>query len=426
MIGAGGGTRTLTPSLAPDFESGTSTSSITPAEEARIIHEAARHINYNPAFAEISLLFMRTDEFDFALPERLIAQHPPERRGASRLLYAHEGVLEDCRFADLVQMVEPNDVLVLNDTRVIKARLFGSKDSGGKVEVLVERVLSEREVLAQVRASHAPKAGSRMLLAAEGSLCNSGEPTGVLPAGTDSLQVEVLGREGEFFHLRFGGDEPVLALLERYGSLPLPPYITHAADVEDEQRYQTVFAREAGAVAAPTAGLHFDEDMLQALRDRGVQIAYVTLHVGAGTFQPVRAEHIHEHAMHSERYEIQQETVDAVARARSAGGRVIAVGTTSLRALESAAISGNLQAGSGETKIFISPGYRFNVVDVLLTNFHLPRSTLLMLVCAFGGMEQMLAAYRHAVEKEYRFFSYGDAMLIERNDHAAVGPVPPL
>ncbi|MHB0926870.1 MAG: tRNA preQ1(34) S-adenosylmethionine ribosyltransferase-isomerase QueA [Gallionellaceae bacterium] len=338
---------------------------------------------------------MRTDKFDFALPEYLIAQHPPERRGASRLLYAHDGALEDCRFADLLRLVRPGDVLVLNDTRVIKARLFGSKDSGGKIEVLVERVLNEHEVLAQVRASKSPKAGSRLVLA-------------------DVLAVEVLGREGEFFHLRFAGEEPVLALLERHGSLPLPPYITHAADAGDEQRYQTVFARMAGAVAAPTAGLHFDEAMLQALRDKGVRIAYVTLHVGAGTFQPVRAEYIREHAMHSECYEIPQTTVDAIAQARNAGGRVIAVGTTSLRALESAAQSGELQAGNGETRIFITPGYRFRVVDRLLTNFHLPKSTLLMLVCAFGGMDEMLAAYRHAVANEYRFFSYGDAMLIER------------
>jgi S-adenosylmethionine:tRNA ribosyltransferase-isomerase len=347
--------------------------------------------------SKIPSLFMRTDKFDFALPERLIAQHPPERRGASRLLYAHDGALEDCRFADLLRLVRPGDVLVLNDTRVIKARLFGSKDSGGKIEVLVERVLSEHEVLAQVRASKSPKAGSRLVLA-------------------DVLAVEVLGRDGEFFHLRFAEDEPVLALLERHGSLPLPPYITHAADVEDEQRYQTVFARAAGAVAAPTAGLHFDEAMLQALRDKGAQIAYVTLHVGAGTFQPVRAEYIREHAMHSECYEIPQATVDAIARAHDAGGRVVAVGTTSLRALESAAQSGELQAGNGETRIFITPGYRFRVVDMLLTNFHLPKSTLLMLVCAFGGMEQMLAAYRHAVVNEYRFFSYGDAMLIERKN----------
>jgi len=338
---------------------------------------------------------MRTDEFDFDLPERLIAQHPPERRGASRLLYAHAGLLEDRRFADLPELVRSGDLLVLNDTRVIKARLFGEKDTGGRVEVLVERVLNEYEVLAQVRASHAPKAGSRLLLGR-------------------ALEVEVLGREDGFFHLHFLSDEPVLDLLERYGHLPLPPYITHAADAEDERRYQTVFARAAGAVAAPTAGLHFDEAMLRVLRDRGVQIAQVTLHVGAGTFQPVRTKYIREHAMHSERYEIPQPTVDAIAATRAAGGRVIAVGTTSLRALESAAQPGELQAGSGETRIFITPGYRFRMVDMLLTNFHLPRSTLLMLVCAFGGMERMLAAYRHAVEQEYRFFSYGDAMLIER------------
>ena len=338
---------------------------------------------------------MRTDEFTFELPERLIAQHPPGQRGASRLLHVHDGALDDRRFADLLQLVRPNDLLVLNDTRVIKARLFGSKESGGQVEVLVERVLGEHEVLAQVRASKSPRAGGRLVLA-------------------DVLEVTVLGREGEFFHLRFEGDEHVLDLLERHGRLPLPPYITHAADDDDEHRYQTVFARESGAVAAPTAGLHFDDTMLQALRDRGVKIAYVTLHVGAGTFQPVRAERVNEHVMHSERYEIPRETVGAIRQARSQAGRVVAVGTTSLRALESAAAAGELQAGTGETRIFITPGYRFKVVDVLLTNFHLPKSTLLMLVCAFGGMERMLAAYRHAVEQEYRFFSYGDAMLIER------------
>ena len=380
-------------------------------------------------------------------PNSLIAQHPPEQRGASRLLYAHDGVLEDRRFTDLLHLVRADDVLVLNDTRVIKARLLGSKESGGKVEVLVERVLDAREVLAQVRASHAPKAGSFLNLAAKGSLgtpvkgtppdtrpsdglgAGSGAPTGgdlaqpvagckspaKLPlAGAGALKVEVLGREGEFFRLRFPVDETVWGLLERYGQLPLPPYINHPANEEDEQRYQTVFAREAGAVAAPTAGLHFDEAMLQALRDKGVKLAYVTLHVGAGTFQPVRADHIHEHSMHSEYYEVPQATVDAIAHARAARGRVIAVGTTSLRALESAAAAGELVAGADETNIFIVPGYRFKVVDVLLTNFHLPKSTLLMLVCAFGGMEEMLAAYRHAVEKKYRFFSYGDAMLIER------------
>lgn len=341
---------------------------------------------------------MRTEEFNFVLPDHLIAQHPPEHRGSSRLLHAHDEILEDFHFSDLLNLVKPGDVLVLNDTRVIKARLFGSKESGGKVEVLVERLLNEHEALAQVRASHAPQAGSVLCL-------------------EKNLRVVVRGREGEFFHLRFEHDQNVYELLEQYGQLPLPPYITHAPGVEDERRYQTVFARVAGAVAAPTAGLHFNETMLQALRDKCVTVAYITLHVGAGTFQPVRAESIHEHIMHSERYEISQGTVDAVHHAKANGGRVIAVGTTSLRALESAAGRGRLQVGSGETNIFITPGYRFTVVDMLLTNFHLPKSTLLMLVCAFGGMKEMLAAYHHAVAQEYRFFSYGDAMLIERKDN---------
>ena len=357
---------------------------------------------------------MRTDEFDFALPEHLIAQHPPEKRGASRLLQLCGAEWKDRLFADLPTLVQEHDLLVFNDTRVLKARLFGIKESGGKIEVMVERVLGEHEALAQIRASKPPRPNSQLLLA-------------------ESLPVTVLGREGEFYRLRFDSEEDVTALLERYGQLPLPPYITHAADAGDEERYQTVYARQPGAVAAPTAGLHFDEAMLVALRARGAQIAYVTLHVGAGTFQPVRAEHTHEHVMHSERYTIPQATVDAIHEARARGGRIIAVGTTSLRALESVAVregdavgaghpsaspsrglDGGIKAGEGETNIFITPGYRFKVVDVLLTNFHLPKSTLLMLVCAFGGMSEMLAAYRHAIEQEYRFFSYGDAMLIER------------
>jgi S-adenosylmethionine:tRNA ribosyltransferase-isomerase len=338
---------------------------------------------------------MRTEDFSFDLPEHLIAQHPPEQRGGSRLLRVGPAGLVDGMFADLPGLLLAGDVLVLNDTRVLKARLFGQKVSGGQVEVMVERMLGSHEVLAKVRASKTPKAGSSFRLA-------------------DAVDVTVLGRADEFFHLRFEGDTGVDEVLERYGKLPLPPYITHAADAEDDERYQTVFAREQGAVAAPTAGLHFDEAMLQTLRARGVNIAYVTLHVGAGTFQPVRAEEVKDHVMHSERYTVPQATVEAIARARAGGGRVVSVGTTSLRALESAAATGKLQAGSGETRIFITPGYRFRVVEVLLTNFHLPRSTLLMLVCAFGGMDRLLAAYRHAVEKEYRFFSYGDAMLIER------------
>jgi S-adenosylmethionine:tRNA ribosyltransferase-isomerase len=338
---------------------------------------------------------MRTDDFDFALPECLIAQHPPEKRGASRLLHVCGTEQKDRRFADLPTLVQEHDLLVFNDTRVLKARLFGMKVSGGKVEVMVERVLDEHGALAQIRASKPPRPGSRLLLA-------------------DNLSVIVLEREGEFYRLRFDSTESVTALLEQYGQLPLPPYITHAADAGDEERYQTVFARQPGAVAAPTAGLHFDEAMFGALRARGAQIAYVTMHVGAGTFQPVRTEYTREHVMHGERYTIPQATADAIREARARGGRVIAVGTTSLRALESAAVSGELVEGERETNIFITPGYRFNVVDVLLTNFHLPKSTLLMLVCAFAGMDKMLAAYRHAVEQKYRFFSYGDAMLIER------------
>ena len=338
---------------------------------------------------------MRTDEFNFTLPERLIAQYPPGRRGASRLLHVRGMERGNRLFADLPGLVHEHDLLVFNDTRVLKARLRGAKASGGKVEVLIERLLDEHHALAQIRASHAPQPGSQLLLA------------GVLP-------VTVLGHDGGFFRLRFDSEESVAALLERYGQLPLPPYITHAADARDEERYQTVFARQPGAVAAPTAGLHFDEEMLAALRAQGTQIAHVTLHVGAGTFQPVRADNIREHVMHSECYAIPQQTIETVYQAKARGGRVIAVGTTSLRALESAVARGELQAGEGETSIFITPGYSFKLVDVLLTNFHLPKSTLLMLVCAFGGMEQMLAAYRHAVEQEYRFFSYGDAMLIER------------
>lgn len=338
---------------------------------------------------------MFTDEFNFALPEHLIAQHPPERRDASRLLCLSGGGRVDSMFANLPSLVREHDLLVLNDARVLKARLFGVKESGGKIEVLIERILDEHHALAQVRASHAPKSGSRLLLAGH-------------------LPVTVLEREREFFNLRFDSTENVSGLLEQYGQLPLPPYITHAANAEDEERYQTVYACQPGSVAAPTAGLHFDEAMLATLRAQGTQLAYLTLHVGAGTYQPVRADNVRDHVMHSERYAIPQTTVDAILQARARGGRVIAVGTTSLRALESAVQQGNLRAGEGETSIFITPGYQFNVVDALLTNFHLPKSTLLMLVCAFGGMEAMLAAYSHAVERQYRFFSYGDAMLIER------------
>jgi S-adenosylmethionine:tRNA ribosyltransferase-isomerase len=340
---------------------------------------------------------MRLDQFDFDLPPELIAQHPPERRGQSRLLHLDSagGSLRDLVFRDLPKLVAPGDVLVFNDTRVIKARLFGEKRTGGKVEVLVERVIDSRRALALLRASHSPQPGTDITLA------------GV-------AVVRVIERQGEFFLLEFGGDSTVHELLERFGSVPLPPYITRSPSAEDEAGYQTVYADAPGAVAAPTAGLHFDQDMLTRLRDQGVHLAFLTLHVGAGTFQPVRVRDIEEHRMHSEWYRLPEAAVDAIARARSRGRRVTAVGTTTLRALESASRTGTLRAGSGETEIFIHPGFRFQMVDRLITNFHLPRSTLLMLVCAFAGMENTLSAYRHAVAQGYRFFSYGDAMVVDR------------
>ncbi|HSD59892.1 MAG TPA: tRNA preQ1(34) S-adenosylmethionine ribosyltransferase-isomerase QueA [Burkholderiales bacterium] len=340
---------------------------------------------------------MRLEDFDYALPEELIAQHPPESRGDSRLLHldGRSGTLENAHFRDLPRFVRPNDLLVFNDTRVIKARLFGRKASGGQVEVLVERILDANHALAQVRASHAPTEGSQLLLAGD-------------------LTATVTGRNGEFFQLRFEGPAPVFEALERVGSVPLPPYITRPPDVVDEDRYQTVYAREPGAVAAPTAGLHFDPAMLKRLREAGAEAAFVTLHVGAGTFQPVRVLHVAEHQMHVEWCEVPEETVAAVDQARALGGRVMAVGTTTLRALESAARGGDIQPGRGDTNLFIVPGFRFRVVDRLLTNFHLPKSTLMMLVAAFGGLENIRRAYRHAVDSRYRFLSYGDAMLIER------------
>jgi len=344
---------------------------------------------------------MRLDDFDYELPQDLIAQFPAGERGADRLLHLDggTGTLADRRFGDLVGLVAPGDVIVLNDTRVIKARLVGKKKSGGRVEVMVERVLEGGEVLAQIGANHPARAGTRLVLAG-------------------AIEATVLGREREFFRLRFEGCEDVYALLERHGSVPLPMYITRGAGASDTERYQTVYARERGAVAAPTAGLHFGTAMLDALQGKGVTLAYVTLHVGAGTFQPVRVQDLAQHEMHSEWYHVPQATVDAINRTQEKGGRVLAVGTTTLRALESAAAAGELRTGHGETRLFILPGYRFRVVERLLTNFHLPRSTLLMLVSAFGGMDNMRRAYRHAVEQRYRFYSYGDAMLIERNPDA--------
>ena len=329
---------------------------------------------------------MKLSEFDYELPPQLIAQQPAPQRSASRLLHLDgaSGRLEDRAFTDLPQLVDARDVLVLNDTRVIKARLFGARDTGGRVEFFVERILGANEALGLLRSSKSLKAGARLALG-------------------DGVAVEVLGREDDLFRLRFA--EPVDAVLERCGSVPLPPYITHRPGPEDAERYQTVYAAQPGAVAAPTAGLHFDREMLGKIQTKGANIATVTLHVGAGTFQPVRAENIEEHRMHRERYEVPPATAAAIA-----GKRVLAVGTTSLRALESAAQG----ATSGETDLFIHPGFRFRVVDRLLTNFHLPKSSLLMLVAAFAGMDNMRRAYAHAIEQRYRFFSYGDAMLIER------------
>ena len=332
-------------------------------------------------------------DFDYLLPPELIAQAPLPQRSGSRMLVVEGERRTDDRIANLKAWLRAGDLLVMNDTRVLHARLLGHKQSGGQIEVLVERVLGGGEVLAQVRASKSPKPGSRLIL-------------------EEVLQVEVLGRSDQFYRLQFEGD--ALELIERHGRLPLPPYIERAADAPDETRYQTVYARASGSVAAPTAGLHFDDALLQQLKAADIQTAFVTLHVGAGTFQPVRVNDLAEHRMHTESFEIPQATAAAIAATRARGGRVVAVGTTSLRALESAAIDAGLKVGAGDTALFITPGYKFKVVDLLLTNFHLPKSTLLMLVSAFGGLEPLRAAYAHAIAGGYRFFSYGDAMLLHK------------
>ena len=330
---------------------------------------------------------MRLAEFDYALPAELIAQHPAPERTSSRLLHldAASGRIEDLAFADLPGLVGKRDTVVLNDTRVIKARLAGRKASGGKIELFIERVLGAREALALIRSSHAPRAGNELVVG-------------------DGARVTVVAREADLYRVRFAQD--VLAVLERCGAVPLPPYITHTPDAADVERYQTVYASRPGAVAAPTAGLHFDASLLARIAARGARIAHVTLHVGAGTFQPVRVEQVEAHRMHKERYEVPAATLQSIA-----GRRVLAVGTTTLRALESAALSG---APAGETDLFVHPGFAFRVVDRLVTNFHLPRSSLLMLVAAFAGLENVRRAYAHAIAQRYRFFSYGDAMLIER------------
>lgn len=341
-------------------------------------------------------------DFDYTLPTELIAQQPSPERTGSRLLHVQaNGHLINRQFSDLLNLLRPNDLLVFNDTRVIKARLLGHKDSGGKVEVLIERITDSRRALAHIKASKSPKPSTRLRLA-------------------NAFDVEVVGRLNGLFELTF--DAPVLALLDQYGHMPLPPYIEHADAASDALRYQTVFAKHPGAVAAPTAGLHFDDAFLNQLTSKSINHAFVTLHVGAGTFQPVRHNDLSKHHMHSEWYSIPSLTVKAVDKAKQTGGRVIAVGTTSVRALEAAcrANQGSLAAISGDTDLFIAPGFHWQLVDAMVTNFHLPRSTLLMLVAGFIGMAPMSAAYRHAVEQRYRFFSYGDAMFLEKGRSDAV------
>lgn len=338
---------------------------------------------------------MKKSDFDFDLPRELIAQTPLAERSASRLLLLDvaTGSRRDRMFRELPGFLQPGDLLVFNDTRVLPARLYGRKESGGAVEILVERVTGAHEATVQLGVSKKPKEGARIELA-------------------DGSHAVVLGRDESFFRLHFEAPEPLEKLLLKLGEMPLPPYIERHADAADLERYQTVYAREPGAVAAPTAGLHFDEPLLAALRARGVHFGYVTLHVGAGTFQPVRVEDISGHHMHSEWLNVGAGLVEQIHRTRAAGGRVVAVGTTVVRALESATVDGELRPFAGETQIFIFPGYKITSIDGLITNFHLPQSTLLMLVSALAGREFMLDAYRHAVEQRYRFFSYGDAMLI--------------
>lgn len=340
---------------------------------------------------------MGKSDFYYHLPEGLIAQYPLAERTASRLLCldAGTGARHDRQFGDFIDLLNADDLLVFNDTRVIPARLWGHKASGGKVEILIERIVDGRHAIAHVRASKAPKVGATILL-------------------TEGFSCTIEGRDNGLFQLLFDGGQSVLDVLMQIGHIPLPPYIERTDDANDACRYQTVFAKTAGAVAAPTAGLHFDQDLLEKLDAKGVRTAFVTLHVGSGTFQPVRVENLAEHIMHKEYFNVPQETVDVVEQTRAKAGRVVAVGTTAVRALESAARTGSLGAAMGDTQLFITPGYTFKVVDALLTNFHLPESTLLMLVSAFAGYEAVMAAYQHAVAQGYRFFSYGDAMFLSR------------
>ncbi len=341
---------------------------------------------------------MKLSDFDYDLPDELIAQQALSDRAASRLLVVMpDGVCEDKTFRDIVDLIQPEDLLVFNNTKVLPARLFGKKSTGGQIEVLVERLLDEHRLLAHVRASKSPKAGARLML--EGG-----------------FEAEVMGRDRALFELRFESSDQKTAieLLEAHGHMPLPPYIERSDTEDDRERYQTVFAERPGAVAAPTAGLHFNTEVLDALKAKGVATAEVTLHVGAGTFQPVRVEDLSEHVMHAEWIDVPQSVCDVVSACRARGGKVVAVGTTTVRSLESAARDGVLRPFQGDTDIFITPGYEFQVVDRLITNFHLPKSTLLMLVSAFSGYATMMNAYQYAVEQKYRFFSYGDAMFLSR------------
>ncbi|WGW01924.1 tRNA preQ1(34) S-adenosylmethionine ribosyltransferase-isomerase QueA [Vibrio sp. YMD68] len=349
---------------------------------------------------------MQVSDFHFELPDELIARYPTAERTASRLLHLDgmNGDLNDRAFTDVLDLVEPGDLMVFNNTRVIPARLFGRKESGGKLEVLVERMLDEKSILAHVRCSKSPKPGTRLFLGEQ-----------------DEYKATMVERHDALFEIHFDSDQSVLEILNRVGHMPLPPYIDRPDEDADKERYQTVYNAKPGAVAAPTAGLHFDEEILAKIQEKGVEFAYVTLHVGAGTFQPVKVDNINDHHMHAEYVEVPQEVVDAIAATKARGGRIIAVGTTSVRSLESAAQDAvkngtELVPFFGDTEIFIFPGYEYQLIDCLVTNFHLPESTLIMLVSAFAGYDNTMTAYKHAVEGEYRFFSYGDAMFINKKN----------
>ena len=400
IFGTEGRNRTGTESPPPDFESGASTSSATPAKNVHYKNTFKKKPDYFlKCINRLNLIIspaMKKSDFNYHLPAALIAQKPLAERDASRLLCMDRdsGQIADRQFTDLINLIHERDLLVFNDTRVIPARLFGKKQSGGKVEILIERILDDRHAIAHVKASKSPKPGTLIEL-------------------DEGYQCEVQGRADDLFELEFSGAN-LLTLLEQIGHIPLPPYITRADDESDLTRYQTIFAREAGAVAAPTAGLHFDLSLMNKIKAKGVPTTFVTLHVGSGTFQPVRVENLSEHVMHKEYFAVSQETVAAVRQARDRGGRVIAIGTTAVRALESASKSGRLEPGFGDTDLFITPGYQFKSVDAMLTNFHLPESTLLMLVSAFAGYDAIMNAYQHAIGQSYRFFSYGDAMFLSR------------